>query len=81
MEQPKPTNPLFEELKKQPKYKLGKRKVEQKAHNANGKIAFTTTIFPDNYEWLKEESARTGKSGSAILNSLIEERKNKTSDE
>jgi|APFre7841882793_1041355.scaffolds.fasta_scaffold17452_4 hypothetical protein len=64
---------FFESLKKHPKYKLGKRVKPQKEHNVNGKVAFTTTLYPHCYEWLKEESAKTGKSGSELLNSLIEQ--------
>lgn len=63
---------FFEELNKhKPKYKLGKRKSAPKAHNKNGKIAFTTTLLPEMYEWLKNESAETGKSGSEIINELL----------
>ena len=64
--------PFFDELvKRSPKYKLGKRKGTIKAHNKNGKIAFTTTLLPSLYEWLKVQSAKTGKSGSDIINELL----------
>jgi len=57
---------------KKGKYKLGTR-TELKEHNKNGKVAYTTTLTKENYCWLKERSCETGKSGSVILNGMLEE--------
>jgi hypothetical protein len=66
---------FFEEIVKHPKYRLGKGK--RKPHNKNGKISFTTTMTPENYEWLVLESTLTGKSASVILGELIQGSKGK----
>lgn len=56
------------------KYKLGSR-TQLKEHNKNGKVAYTTTLSKDNYHFLKELSAYTGKSGSAIINEFLNDMK------
>lgn len=57
-----------------PRYKMGKRK-NFKPLNKNGKIAFTTTLYPEIYEWLKQQSILTQKSASEILNKALEDLK------
>ena len=55
-----------------PRYKLGQRK-NMKPLNKNGKIAFTTTLYPEIYEWLKEQSVMSQKSASEIINGILKE--------
>ena len=62
---------LYDAVNVKGKYKLGTR-TELKDHNKNGKVAYTTTLSKENYHWLKEYSAHTGKSGSAILNEFLD---------
>ena len=52
-----------------PKHRLGKSK--KRAHNKSGKISFTTTMTVENYDWIVNESALTGKSASAIISDMI----------